>query len=140
MRSPPIQNVNGQIDWFKTPEPTAKLYPGGFSSGAEVIGSPYKYTNGLPVLGFADGLLSLTEGDLPESITDQVGLGVMPATESSTNKLSVMNATGLFHGSVINPATRKPMAVSGIVLQNQNFGAGYFLGTNQSGSVYLSAP
>jgi Divergent InlB B-repeat domain/Fibronectin type III domain len=133
-------DVNGQIDWFKTPEATAKFYPGGFDFGAEIIGSPYKYTNGLPVLGFTDGdgLLSLTDGDLSESITNQVVLGAMPATESFTNKLSVLNSTGMFHGSVINPATRKPIALRGIVLQNQNFGAGCFLGTNQSGSVYLS--
>jgi hypothetical protein len=44
----------------------------------------------------------------------------------------------LFHGSVINPETGKPITVNGIVLQNQNFGAGFFLGTNQSGSVLLS--
>jgi hypothetical protein len=130
--------VDGNIEWFKMPEPSAKLYPGGFNYGTDVIGSTYKYTNGQPVLGFPHGLLSLTGGDLPETISNEVGVGVMPATESSTNKLSVMNSTGMFRGSVINPATHKPIAVSGIVLQNQNFGAGYFLGTNQSGSVYLS--
>jgi hypothetical protein len=135
-------DVNGQIDWFKVPEETAKLYPGGFTNGTEVVGSPYKDTNGLPVLGFADGLLSLINGDLTESITNEVGLGDIRATVSCTNKLSVQTSSGIFHGSVINPEDPKgrPIAVSGIVLQNQNYGAGYFLGTNQSGSVSLSAP
>jgi hypothetical protein len=55
-----------------------------------------------------------------------------------TNKLTVRTSSGLFHGSVINPETGKPITVNGIVLQNQNFGAGFFLGTNQSGSVLLS--
>jgi len=133
--------VNGQIDWFKIPEAMAKFYPGGFTNSTEAIGSAYKYTNGLPVLGFAaDGLLSLIHGDLTESITNQVGLGVVPATEACTNKLTVMTSSGLFHGTVINPATRKPITVNGVVLQNQNYGGGYFLGTNQSGSVFLSAP
>ena len=135
-------DINGQIDWFKTPQTTAKLYPGGFTNGTEVVGSTYKYTNGLPVLDFSDdtGTLSLINGDLAESITNEVGLGILPATASCTNKLTVMNASGMFHGTVINPATKKPIAVSGIVLQKQNYGAGYFLGTNQCGSMSLSGP
>jgi hypothetical protein len=43
----------------------------------------------------------------------------------------------LFQGSVINPATGKPIAVKGALLQKQNLGFGYFLGTNQTGSVFL---
>jgi hypothetical protein len=38
----------------------------------------------------------------------------------------------------MNPATGKPIAVNGVVLQNQNLGAGCFLGANESGSVILS--
>jgi len=133
-------DVSGEINWFKLPEETAKLYPGGFTNGTEAIGSIYQYTNGMPVLGFTDGLLSLLNGDLAESITNQAGIGPeLPATEPYTTKLSVSTSTGMFHGSVINPATGKPISVRGIVLQNQNLGAGYFLGTNQCGSVLLSA-
>jgi hypothetical protein len=131
--------ISGQIDWFKLPEATAKLYPGGFTNGTEAIGSTYHYTNGFPVLGFTDGLLSLINGDLAENITNQVGIGPdIPATDLITNKLAVSTPSGLFHGNVINPATGKPISVHGIVLQNQNLAAGYFLGTNQSGSVLLS--
>jgi hypothetical protein len=131
--------ISGEIDWFKLPEPTEKRYPGGFTNATAAIGSSYHYTNGLPVLGFTDGLLSLINGDLTESITNQVGLGPdIPATDLVTNKLTVRTSSGLFHGSVINPETGKPITVNGIVLQNQNFGAGFFLGTNQSGSVLLS--
>jgi hypothetical protein len=133
-------DVSGEINWFKQPETTAKLYPGGFTNGIEAIGSIYQYTNGTPVLGFTDGLLSLLNGDLAESITNQVGIGPdIPATDACTNKLIVSTSSGMFHGNVINPATGKPISVHGIVLQNQNVGAGYFLGTNQCGSVLLSA-
>jgi hypothetical protein len=132
-------DISGQIDWFKLPQATAKLYPGGFTNGTEAIGSIYHYTNGLPVLGFTDGLLSLINGDLAEGVTNQAALGPdIPATDQSTNKLSCKTSSGLFHGTVINPETHKPISVNGIVLQNQNFGAGYFLGTNESGSVLLS--
>jgi hypothetical protein len=132
-------DITGQIDWFKLPQPMAKLYPGGFTNGIEAIGSIYHYTNNLPLLGFTEGLLSLVNGDLLEGITNQVGLGPdIPALEEITNKLTVTTSSGLFHGNVINPETGKPISVKGIVLQNQNIGAGYFLGTNQSGSAVLT--
>jgi Divergent InlB B-repeat domain len=134
-------NISGQIEWFKQPITTAKLYPGGFTNGTEAIGSVYHYTNYMPELGSLDGLLALSmiNGDLAEGITNQAALGpYYPADDRSATKLECIASSGMFYGSVINPATDKPISVHGIVLQNQNIGAGYFLGTNQSGSVLLS--
>jgi len=37
---------------------------------------------------------------------------------------------------VLNPAG-KSVSVHGIVLQKQNFGSGFFLGTNQTGRMFL---
>ena len=125
--------INGQADWFKLPQTTARFYPGGFTNSIEVIGSTYSYTNNLPILGFTNGQLLLTNGNLPQSITNQV-----ETTDSGTNKLTFRTSSGLFKGSVMNPETGQPISVSGIVLQNQNVGAGFFLGTNESGSVILS--
>jgi hypothetical protein len=136
--------IGGQTGWFKQPQATAKLYPGGFTNSAEVIGSAYQYTNGLPVLGFTEGQLSLTNGDLAQSITNQIVLGAdnqateQSASNQSADKLTFKTTSGLFKGSVLNPETGKPIAVNGIVLQNQNFGAGLFLGTTETGSVLLS--
>jgi hypothetical protein len=132
-------NIDGQIEWFKQPMTTAKLYPGGFTNATEAVGSVYHYTNYMPVLGSMDGLLSLMNGDLDDGVTNQIALGpYIPGTEATTTKLECITSTGTFNGSVINPGTGKPIAVHGVVLQNQNFGAGYFLGTNQSGSVLFS--
>ena len=136
--------ISGQTGWFKQPQATAKLYPGGFTNSAEVIGSAYQYTNGLPVLGFTEGQLSLTNGDLAQSITNQIALGPeaqateQSADKQSAGKLTFKTSSGLFKGSVLNPETGKPIAVNGVVLQNQNFGAGCFLGTTETGSVLLS--
>jgi hypothetical protein len=81
----------------------------------------------------------LIDGDLPQSITYQVGLGPqILAVEPGAAKLTCTTSSGLFKGSVMNPATGKLISVNGIVLQNQNLAAGYFLGTNQSGSVVIS--
>jgi hypothetical protein len=131
--------ISGQTGWFKLPQATAKLYPGGFTNSAGAMGSVYQYTNGLPVLGFSEGQLSLTNGNLAQSITNQIGLGPdMQASDQSADKLTFKTSSGLFKGSVTNPETGKLITVNGIVLQNQNFGAGYFLGTTESGSVLLS--
>jgi hypothetical protein len=136
--------ISGQVGWFKLPQATAKLYSGGFTNSTEVMGSVYQYTNDLPVLGFTQGQLSLTNGDLGQSITNQIDLG--PGSQQTDEgagkqagyKLTFKTASGLFTGSVIDPATGKPIQVNGVVLQNQNFGAGLFLGTTESGSVLLA--
>jgi len=132
-------DIGGQISWFKLPKKAAKIYPGGFTNSTAAMGSVYKYTNGYPVLGFTDGLLSLINGDLAEGITNQVGLGPeILAVDQSATKLTYTTSSGLFKGSVMNPETGKLISVDGIVLQNQNLAAGYFLGTNESGSVVVS--
>jgi hypothetical protein len=58
-------------------------------------------------------------------------------TSSGKLSLSISTTSGLFKGSVVNPATKKTIPISGAVLQKQNIGAGYFLGTNEIGGVYL---
>jgi hypothetical protein len=126
--------INGQLSWFKLPQTRAKLYPGGFTISTEAVGSTYLYTNGLPALGFTEGQLSLADGNLPQSITNQVVLG--PANQSI--QLTFKTSSGLFKGSVINPETGRPIAIEGIVLQSQDVGAGFFLGTSESGSALLS--
>ncbi|MGD0812366.1 MAG: LamG-like jellyroll fold domain-containing protein [Verrucomicrobiota bacterium] len=137
--------ISGQTGWFKLPEAAAKLYPGGFTNSSDAMGSAYQYTNGLPLLGFSQGQLVLTNGDLSTGLVDPIGLGPeMEATsQSAANQpaatLDFKTSSGLFKGSVMNPATGKPIAVNGVVLQNQNLGAGCFLGVNESGSVILSS-
>ena len=47
-------------------------------------------------------------------------------------------AKGLFTGSFVSPVTGKSVAMTGAVLQKQSMGCGFFLGTNQSGTVYFA--
>jgi hypothetical protein len=130
--------IGGQTGWFKLPQATAKLYPGGFTNGAEAMGSAYRYNNDLPILNFTAGQLSLLNGDLAQSIINQISLGPdAQATNQSDGNLIFTTASGLFKGSVINPETGNPITINGVVLQNQNFGAGFFLGASESGEVLL---
>jgi hypothetical protein len=135
----PDSDISGLLNWIKPAQPGARLYPAGFTNVTGAIGSAYQFTSGVPVLDFSAGQLSLTNGNL--SFTNQIILGANNiVTNLSTNNLTLRLATssGLFTGSVVNPATGSPISISGIVLQKDNFGAGFFLGTNQSGQVLLA--
>jgi hypothetical protein len=46
---------------------------------------------------------------------------------------------GTFVGSFLNPDTHRPSPIKGVLLQKQNAGGGFFLGTNQSGAAYFGA-
>jgi hypothetical protein len=133
--------ISGQTGWFKQPVAAARLYPRGFTNIAEVIGSEYHYTNYVPLLGLNGGLLAMTNGNLPQCITNQIELGQFNlATNACGDILRFNTISGFFNGSVRNPETGNPIFVNGIVLQKQNLGAGYFQGTNETGSVVLLPP
>jgi len=51
--------------------------------------------------------------------------------------VTVTTSTGLFKGTVINPADGKPVSFNGVLLQKQNFGGGFFTGFNQTGRVFI---
>jgi hypothetical protein len=132
-------DITGMVDWFKLTQP-AKLYPAGFTNGTEAIGSSYLFTNGIPVLNISNGEVWLANGNLTDSFTNQITLdSASKVTNQSTNALTlaVTSSTGLFKGSVVNPDTGKAIAISGVVLQKQNFGGGFFVGTNQAGRVFF---
>jgi hypothetical protein len=132
-------DIEGAPVWIKLPQPTAKVYPAGFTNQIPgLFGSLFQFTNGVPVLDFAAGELWLTNGNLAQSFTNQFVLGDNNKV-TSTNKMSltILSSSGLFTGSVVNPETKKMIPIHGAVLQKQNIGAGYFLGTNESGAVFL---
>jgi hypothetical protein len=134
-------DITGNVDWFKLSAAGGKLYPAGFTNGTEAVGSSYHFTNGVPVLDFTNGVVWLANGNLANSFTNQVTLdSASKVTNDSTNALTltITTSTGLFKGSVVNPATGgKPIAINGVLLQKQNFGGGFFLGTNQTGRVFF---
>lgn len=136
----PESDIAGAATWTKLQQTAAKFYPAGFTNQTEAVGSSFQFTNNVPVLSFAAGELWLTNGNLAEGITNQFALG-KNSQVTDTNKmiLAFSTASGLFTGSVVNPATKRTILIHGAVLQKQNIGAGYFLGTNESGEVFLGA-
>ncbi|MEO6182821.1 MAG: hypothetical protein ABIP71_06945 [Verrucomicrobiota bacterium] len=137
-----ITNVDGSVSWIKLLQPKSKVYPAGFTNEVNVTGSTYHPTNGVPLLNFTDGQLEFTGGNLGADFTNFFVFGAADkVTNSSSNKLSLSltRNSGLFKGSVVNPATSKSMSFSGALLQNQAVGYGVFTGTNQTGGVFFRA-
>lgn len=134
--------IIGQLSWFKLPQAAAKFYSGGFTNISAAAGSVYHYTNGDPVLNITNGLLTLTNGNLAEALANQIVLGAHnEATNANGDVLTFKTTSGLFTGKALDLNTGKPITISGVVLQNQNAAAGYFLGTTESGSaVVVAAP
>ena len=134
----PESDLSGSVNWIKLALSSAKLYPAGFTNWFDAVGSVYGFTNGVRVLSLTNGVATFEGGNLSQSITNQFWLGTNNLVTGS-NKLSlkITTTSGLFQGGFINPATGKSNSFSGALLQKQNAGYGYFLGTNQTGSVTL---
>lgn len=137
----PDTDLSGYCAWIKAPQPANKFYPAGFTLGPiPALGSKYSFTKGVPLVNWTDGQIVLDQGNLLDSITNNLSID-SNSKITGTNKLvlSFTTATGLFHGSVLNPDTGKPITVNGVLLQKQNAGYGNFLGTDQTGSVTLES-
>lgn len=131
------QAINGPVGWFKTAGSPGALYPNGFSVSANVLGSAY--TNLPSILGYNSGSLLMTDGNLSVTVTNQVTLSGNDASSTNGVKLVFHAATGIFTGTVPNPATGKSTPVGGAVLQNQGLAAGCFLDGTESGALLITA-
>ena len=139
-------DVSGLLLWTKPAGVTGMLYPTGFVSEVTTIGSRYLAPpSGKPALNFSNSVVRLEGGNLAAPSTHDVFLNEfnkVTLLSAGTNKLAITLSTssGLISGSFINPQTLKKSVIKGALLQRQNFGNGYFLGTNQSGSVFFGPP
>jgi hypothetical protein len=87
----------------------------------------------------------LSQGGLPETLSNFVtlelnGKFLTNGSAISNFTLSLVPSTGLISGSFLDPATHLSTPIKGAVFQQQTNGAGFFLGTNTTGSFYLSLP
>ena len=123
-------------------------FQSGFTNLAmAVAGSAYNPTD-KPLLALTNGQVTLEGGNLPFSITNQIILAsnntiTLTSAAQNTNKLvlTITKTTGAISGSFANPSDpKRPIKVNSVGLQNQTNAVGYFLGTNQSGSLLLENP
>ena len=133
-------DIRGTLAWARPALPKERLYPDGFTSDTTVLGSlfirPANSTN--RVLNLTQTYIVFSGGNLSVAFTNAIVLsGKNQVTNRSDNKLSlsISTSSGLFSGTVLNPATDKSSSFRGAVLQNQVGGGGFLLGTNRSARV-----
>ncbi len=137
-------DFEGVLSWNKPALPTAKYYPGGFSSVAALLGARYAPPVGLTntVLNLSNSVVILSGGNLSQSFTNDVILGMSSkVTNASTHnlKVSFTLSSGMFSGSFTPTNESTAIPFKGAVLQKANYGAGHFLGTNLSGKASFEA-
>jgi hypothetical protein len=131
--------------WINATNPAkAALYRAGFTNGAvSILGSSYNPTN-KPLLALSKGEVILDGGSLPFTITNQLTLAsnnaITLTNAADTNKLTltINKTTGRISGTFANPSNAKqPITINGVLLQDRTNAAGYFLGSNRSGTFML---
>jgi len=85
--------------------------------------------------------VSCSGANLSEAVTAEFMMlpsGKMMVQGDESFKFGLSPTTGLFKGSVVDPATGKAFLFSGVMLQKWNVGAGFLLGTNQVGLIEVN--
>ena len=139
-----VTDFEGVLSWNKPALPTAKYYPGGFSSEAALLGSHYTPPVGPTntVLNLSNSVVILSGGNLTPSYTNDVILGLSSkVTNASPHKLNVTFtlSPGSFTGSFTPTNETTAVPFKGVVLQKANYAAGHYLGTNLSGRASFEA-
>ena len=136
-------DLNGTLDWFKPAMLSVKFYSGGFTSEVSLEGSAYvPPVQGLPVLALTNAVLTLSDGNLQSNVIKELifnSRGIGTVMNPDTDKLSIRinSRNGSFSGRFIHPASKKSTVFTGVISQKSGFGTGFFLGTNEAGTVAL---
>jgi hypothetical protein len=132
-------DLNGSLSWIRSSNPKAHYYPGGFTNDFNInaVGSAYLPPVRTNILDLADAQLEFSGGDLANSFTNFLTLGLNSTVKSGSNHLAMtfVLSAGTYYGTVKDPSSGKTWPFRGAVLQKMNAGYGYLLGTNQSSSV-----
>ena len=124
-----------RVSWIK-PAMTNGLYPEGFETETTLWGS--RYAKAAPVLPLTHATLVFLGGNLDEPLTNAVTL---TASNTVVNggpwplSMTITRSNGLFAGTLSFTNENRTLTFQGAMLQRQTNGAGFFLGTNQSGRV-----
>jgi len=139
--NPPTSDLSGDWLWFKQAQPGARYSPAGFTNAVAMLGSSYLPPNATnAALNLTSASLAFTNTELGLGFENQITLnppGTIANLSPNKVSLSLSKSTGLFTGSVTPPPGGKAWPFSGVLLQKRTMGAGFLLGTNQSGEVLL---
>jgi hypothetical protein len=132
-------DIHGSLSWIKA-QRSAKFYPDGFDVEVTGIGSLYqKPAVGTRTIDLSDATVSFDGGNLTTSFANSITIDTNnKVMNQSGNKLTMTftTATGLFKGTATSPDGQN-VSYRGATFQKVNRAYGYFLGTDQSGSVVV---
>lgn len=148
---PEVSDLDGDAEWVKESGAKSKLYTAPFATTVQVAGSLYTppdkrlgetvlelsqtLTQGNVDVFFNDGGLA---DELPFTFTLTPANKVqLPSPNPGKLKVSLKLGTGFFSGSFLHPATLKPAPFSGVLIEKQNFGEGFFKTATETGLVEL---
>ena len=134
--------LDATVDWFRPPMSTSHYYPAGFTTNVTLIGDKYVSPSAGGPSAAGDRQIALGGGNLVSSIVktgsvDAAGNVTVSPPNSENLQIKLQTATGQFSGSFTHPLLNKRITFKGLVLQIETNGAGYFLGTNESGYVTI---
>lgn len=135
--------VGMDLDWVKEAGAGGKYYPDGFAFETGVKGCKYVAPAGdKPLLNWSNGVVTLQDGDLTTILTNNITVTSknrlrVTGTNTDMLTLTLTPSTGLFKGSFHPPGATKPVVFNAVVLTDLGWAGGFFLGTNQSGSVSI---
>ena len=144
----PTTNASGALatstlDWFKPLTLNNRFYPDGFTTMPTLQCTAYILPSrgGPTVAGNAQVTLAggnLSSNLIKDVVIDSNGVVTVSNPGSDNLALAIAPSTGLFRGNFVNSAIDQTVDFAGYLLQTTNqFGAGLFFGTNQTGYVLI---
>ncbi len=134
--------LTGNLSWYRPPDSGANFFPDGFFATVAASGAIYTPPDkGQHALGKTDQVnLTLREGNLLTAITRNINLnsrdGIEALDQGPENvSLKIDRKKGIFNGSFDHPQDGSRRKFQGVLLQQQSFGRGVFIGQNQTGTV-----
>jgi len=134
-------NIAGRLNWFRPPTPKPKVHTNGFNMESMVVGSIFSPIGTNRALNMDMAQAVFSDGNLSQALTNLLAFGPNGrVTNRGPNELTltVKPATGLFSGKVKPPGAAKAIPFNGVLLQRQEYGGGFFLGTNESGRIRIA--
>ena len=142
-------DVSGTLAWTKPSQPDQNLFQSPFDIDLEVMGSFYvqpglsrilasfNNTNGDGDVLFIGGDQGI-HGKLINLSPGNIVLFTNPSGPNDKLILAFNPLDGTFNGKFSGPGLPMNTPFTGVVLQNQGFGRGFFLGTSSSGQVEIN--
>jgi len=136
-------DLHGRLNWIRPSNQGTNAASLGWQQTLSTMGSKYMPpVRKQRLLNWPGGLLGVDSGGLPDMQVFQFIIQdnndvVFPGQKADVVNLKLSPDTGYFSGQFAYPGLNKLVSLEGVVLQKQNYGAGFFLTPNAAGRVFL---